>query len=368
LNGFGAFFKRHWHLITFVVGLCLFFWALWKMAGVILPFLIGIIIAYLLVPLIRWLEKKLPGGRRHPGLKRASIIAGIYLVGLVLLGGWVAYMIVVVGSSFVGLAEAAPQFFAQAMETIERWLEEWRQSLPIQFQQEFESIAGNIGGAIGNTLKDILFRGFSLVGASAGMILGFISLPFFLFFVLKDWELIRDRFYSWMSPWVAEHTRAVAGIIDRVLGRYIRGQFIMACIIFVLVFAMLEILRVPYAPALAALAGMMEFVPLLGVWISAGSGVAVGLATEPGKAVWLVLGYLIIQQIENNVLVPRIQGETLKLHPAAIIVVGVVSAYLAGLVGFIVGIPLAATFVEIVRYISASARKPQVEAEEKTGT
>ncbi|MEW6141994.1 MAG: AI-2E family transporter [Chloroflexota bacterium] len=359
MNGAGAFFKRHWHLIAFVIGLCLFFWALWKMAGVLLPFLLGIIIAYLLVPLIRWLEKKLPGGKKRPGLKRASIIAGIYLVGLIFLGGWVAYMIVVIGSSFIGLVEAAPQFFSQALEAIENWLEEWRRSLPLQFQQEIENIAGNIGGAIGNTLKDIVFRGFSVVGAGAGMILGFISLPFFLFFVLKDWELIRDRFYSWMSPWVAEHTRAVAGIIDRVLGRYIRGQFIMACIIFVLVFAMLEILRIPYAPALAALAGMMEFVPLLGVWISAGSGVAVGLATEPGKAIWLVLGYLVIQQIENNVLVPRIQGETLKLHPAAIIVVGVVSAYLAGLVGFIVGIPLAATFLEIVRYINASARKQQ---------
>jgi len=50
------------------------------MAGVILPFLLGIIIAYLLVPVIGWLEKRLPGGRRHPGLKRASIIVGIYLV------------------------------------------------------------------------------------------------------------------------------------------------------------------------------------------------------------------------------------------------------------------------------------------------
>jgi predicted PurR-regulated permease PerM len=357
LNAVNSFIRRYWQLIVFVIGLCLFFWALYHLVGVLLPFLIGIILAYLLIPLVSWLERKLPG-KKHPRLKRASIIVGIYLVGLVLLGGSITYLVMVVGKSFIGLAESAPQFFAQALESLQRWFEEWRRSLPVQFQEELQSVASAVGSNIGETLKNILFSGVSAAGASAGMVLGFIALPFFLFYVLNEWELMRDRFYSWMSPWMVGHTRAVAGIIDRVLGRYIRGQMIMGVIIGLLVLFMTWALGVPFSPALAVLAFLMEFVPLLGVWISAGFGVAVGLATEPSKAIWLVVGYLLIHLLENYILVPRVQGETLKLHPAAIIVVGVVSAYLAGMVGFIVGIPLAATLIEIIRYIRGAAGKP----------
>ncbi|MCX8125788.1 MAG: AI-2E family transporter, partial [Dehalococcoidia bacterium] len=308
---------------------------------------------------VRWLEKVLPGGRKRPWLKRALIIIGIYLVGLVLVGGWLVYTVNVVAVSFAHMAESAPQFFGHALEVIEDRIDEWRQSLPLQVQREVEGIFGSMGTAIGDALKTILFRGLSVAGAGAGMVLGFVSLPFFLFFVLKDWELICNRFYSWMPPWVAEHTKAVAGIVERVLGRYIRAQLIMAVFVAVMVFIMLEVLAIPYAPALATLAGVMEFVPLLGVWIGAGVGVAVGLATDPGKVIWLVLGYFLIQQILDNILAPRIQGGTLRLHPAAIIVVGVVSAYLAGLPGIVFGVPLAATFVEVGRYIMASARKSE---------
>jgi predicted PurR-regulated permease PerM len=101
----------------------------------------------------------------------------------------------------------------------------------------------------------------------------------------------------------------------------------------------------------------MENIPLLGVWLSILAGVAIALATNPDKAIWLFLGYVIIQQIENNVLVPRVQGAVMKMNPIFILLVSVVGAYLAGLVGFIIAVPAAATVIELLKYFRQSARQ-----------
>jgi predicted PurR-regulated permease PerM len=142
-----------------------------------------------------------------------------------------------------------------------------------------------------------------------------------------------------------------------VIGRYIRGQFIMSIIMGILVFIMLTVLGIEFAPALAVWAALMEFIPLVGVWLSILAGVAITLATDPTKVIWLVIGYVIIQQIENNVLVPRIQGTVMKMNPIFIILVSVLGAYLAGLVGFIVAVPVAATVIELLKYFKGSARQ-----------
>jgi len=355
------FFSRQWHLIAFAVGLVLFFWLLWSFIEVVLPFLVGFLLAYLLLPLVKRLERVLPPRGRKPGLRRMLATGIVYLVALIIIGLWGFYMVTVVGSSLMNLFQNAPQVTADALQALQNWFDELRRQLPDNLQQQINSVVGNLGAWFGNALRDALLGGVSFITNSTSFLFGFLSLPFFVFFLLKDWERLRDGFYRGLEPWMREHARNVAGIIDRVVGSYVRGLIFMSIIITVLVFTMLSVLQIQFAPALAVFSGLMEFIPILGPWLGGGAGVAVALATAPDKVVWVVVGYLIIQQIENNVMVPRIMGGVMQMPPALIIVVGVLGAYLAGLWGFIIAIPATVMIAEILRYIRRTARENEVE-------
>jgi predicted PurR-regulated permease PerM len=361
LNSVGAVIRKHWRLITFIISLIIFVWLIWQFISVVLPFIIGLIIAYLLLPIVRWLEKHLPGGKKHPGAKRISIIIGVYFIALIIIAGMVFYAFTVVSSSTSRLWENLPQLISGIVAWIQDFMAKIRLEMPASMLKQYDQSIADAGVSVVSALRSGLGGGFSMITASAGLFLGFLSLPLIVFFMLKDWDKLRDGFFGSIPSWASEHAKNVAGILERVLGRYIRGQFIMSMVIGILVFIMLTVMKIEFAPALAVWAALMESIPLLGVWLSIGAGVAIALATEPSKAVWLLLGYVIIQQIENNVLVPRIQGSVMKMNPIFIILVSLVGAYLAGLVGFIIAVPAVVTVIELSKYFLRLSRQKEPE-------
>jgi predicted PurR-regulated permease PerM len=361
LNSVGSAIKKHWQLIIFIICLLLLVWIIWKLISVILPFLIGLIIAYLLLPIVRWLEKHLPGGKKHPAAKRISIIIGIYLVSLIIIAGVVFYLYTAISSSTSLLWQNLPQLISDIVAQVQGFMAAVRLEVPASLLQQYDQTIESAGVSVVNALRSGLGQGFSMLSASAGLILGFISLPLVVFFTLKDWDKLRDGFFGIMPSWASEHARNVVGILERVLGRYIRGQFIMSIFIGVLVYILLRVLGIEFAPALALWAALMENIPTLGFWLSVSASVAVALATSPDKILWIVLGLAIIQLIENNLLVPRIQGSNMKMNPIFILLVSVVGAYLIGLVGFIIAVPVVATVIELFKYFKQSVRQKEPE-------
>jgi predicted PurR-regulated permease PerM len=122
-------------------------------------------------------------------------------------------------------------------------------------------------------------------------------------------------------------------------------------VVAVLSFIGLSILDISFAPALAIFAGLTELIPILGPWIGGAFAVVVTLATTPEKAIWVVVVFVSVQFVENNLLVPRIQGGYLRIHPAVVLVLLVVGSFVAGIWGIILIVPLTATVVEIYRYL-----------------
>ena len=218
------------------------------------------------------------------------------------------------------------------------------------------------GIAVGNLIKDAFLTGVSFVPTTFGLMFGFAALPLFLFYVLKDWEKLGRSFYSALPPWLAEHTRNIISIIDGVLVRYFRAQIVLGSIVAYLCFiGLLVLIGIRYAPALAAFAGVTELIPTLGPWIGGAAAVIVTLAIAPEKAIWVALLFLFVQLLENNLLVPRIQGAYLRVHPAIAIVLLVLGAYIAGFWGLLLAIPLTATIVEIYKYVRESTRVGEVQ-------
>ena len=354
-------FKRQWRLITVILGIIIIFLLLYVFRSVMLPFICGLILAYLLYPIVSWLERRLPGKSRWLSARRASLIAGLFIIILVVVGLFTFYIITGVVSSFSILLKNAPQYFSEGLQTLRGWLEGFQRWLPPEIQQQVGGSSQDVGTILGNALRSAFGKGISYISSSFGLILGFVALPVFLFYVLKDWEKLSSGFYSAFSPQMAEHVRGVVAVIDKVLGRWIRAQLVLSAVVAVLSFIGLAALGITLAPALAVLQGIMEFVPILGPWIGGAVGVIVTLAIAPEKVIGVAVVYLAVQLLENIFLVPRIHGGYLKIHPAMILVLLPLGAYIAGLWGIILVVPLTATVVEIYKYVRQSLMAQEIQ-------
>ncbi len=276
--------------------------------------------------------------------------------------GFFSYFIfTAVIEAFVILVNNAPQYISGGLRTLQEWTATFREHFPPEMRQQVDQFLQDAGAAVGNMIQGAFTRGVSFIPGTFSLVLGFAALPLFLFYILKDSEKLREGFYKALSPWVAEHTKNIALIIERVLGRYIRAQLMLGFIVGYLCFIGLLILRIGFAPALAALAAVTELIPILGPWIGGAAAVIVTLAIAPQKAIWVAVLFLAVQLLENNLLVPRVQGGYLRIHPAILIVLLVLGAYVAGFWGIILAAPLTATIVEIYKYVRRSIKETEAQ-------
>jgi len=354
-------FTRHRRLIFFILGVIIVFWLLYALRSAILPFIAGLVLAYLFLPIILWAERKLPRQGRWRQTKRVSLIILIYIIVAGLVGGLSYYVITAVIEAFSVLVENAPAYISWALFRVQEWAEGLRQQFPPEMQQQVNEFLVDAGVAVGNAIRGLFTKGVSFIPTTFSLIFGFVSLPIFLFYILKDWEKLGKGFYSAFSPGIATHVRGIILITEGVLGRWIRAQLLLGFVVAYLCFVGLLILRIPFAPALAVLAGLTEFIPILGPWIGGAAAVIVTLAMAPSKVIWVVLLYLLVQLLENNLLVPRIQGTYLRIHPAIVLVLLVLGAYIAGFWGIILAVPLTATIVEIYRYMRRGVEADEIQ-------
>ncbi|MFC2007855.1 AI-2E family transporter [Chloroflexota bacterium] len=344
-------FTKNWRLIFLVLAAILVLTVLYALRTVLLPFVVGLVLAYLLVPIVSWLERNLPRKGRWLGFKRISTIIVIFILLVGLVGGFAYFLITAVVDASVILLESTPDIISRSLFQVREWLEGLRQQLPIEIRADFDRTLIEGGAALGNSIRDALLSGISTAPSTFTSAFGFAALPFFLFYIIKDSEKLKNSIASALTPAVARHARNVASIVERVLGRYIRAQLMLGLIVGYFSFVGLLLLKVPFAPVLAILAGVTEFIPTVGPWIGGGVAVIVTLAVAPDKVLWVALLFLVVQLVENNFLVPRIQSAFLRIHPAVLIFLLVVGAYIAGFWGLLLAAPLTATAVEIFKYV-----------------
>jgi predicted PurR-regulated permease PerM len=363
LNPVGLIFRQHWRLIVFVLAIVLIFWLLWVLRSVFLPFILGFMLASLILPLIRLVEKHLPGAGRwpkHKQLKRVTIVAVVYLIALVFIALVVFYTVTLVVNAIGTLSQDASQIIPDGMATITEALKAIPFLASPFMQENIELYMAKAEAAIPGMLSDFLTLSFKNIQTSSSMILSFLVMPVFMFFILKDWDRLRDRFYAMLPLWARTHTKSIFSILKNVLGRYLRGQFIQAVAVGLFAFALLSIMGIEFAIPLAVFAGLTEVVPTIGPWLGGGLAVMVTLATAPEKFVWVALGFLVIQLLENSLLVPRVQGTQMEIHPAFIMILVLLGAHFAGLVGFIIVLPLTMTVMKIFKYLVESTHEGKI--------
>ena len=353
------FFSKHWQLIVFIVGLIFVCWLIWTLRNVLLPFIVGLILAYLLLPVIRWVEKRLLKPNEKPKikqLKRIAIILVIYLLSIIIIGLAVFYIFTIASKAIGNLLQNAPQTIPDGLAAITNWLKSLKILSNPTIQQNIDDYITKAGAALPGVLSNFLSTGVKIIQSSTSLILGFIIMPIFIFFLLKDWDNLRDKFYAGLPQWARIHTKNFFSILQTSIIHYIRGSLILALIVAILTYIFLTILRIDFALPLAVFIGITELVPLIGPWLGGALAVIVTLATAPGKAIWVIIGYLVILQIENQLIGPKIRGSQMEIHPAFLIILTVLGAYFAGILGLIIVLPLTMVVLKTFKYLRDSVR------------
>jgi len=355
LDSLNVLVRRHYRAIGFILVIAILVATAWGLRSVTLPFVIGFILAWLLQPAIDGAQRHLPGARTHPRIQRVCIILALYLTVAVLTGVLVFYVATTLGKPMVTLMVEVPRLIPAGVAAVEERLDSFLVSLPAATRAQVSEFISQAGTQAGEVLVDFITGGIVRIRGSSNMILGFVALPVFLFYLLKDWHGLRNDLYGVIPPWALEHVRSILAIVRNVIGRYLRAQLLLGLAVGTTVSVMLVVADIDYAVPLGVFAGVAELVPIAGPWLAAIVGILVVLATAPQKVLWIALGYLTIQLLQNNLLTPRVQGQQMMIHPALVILLTIVAASLLGLAGFLIVLPVTMTVVQIVKYIRCCA-------------
>lgn len=196
--------------------------------------------------------------------------------------------------------------------------------------------------AVSNNLNEFVGSVFTTTFEVFGGIFSFITVLIMAFYFAMEENAIK-KFANSIIP--KKHQSYVVDIFSKIqekLGQWFRGQLILSLIIFCITFLGLSLLRVKYALVLALLAGILEIVPYFGPWIAGALAVLLAFTQSPILAVFVGILYLIIQQLENNIIVPKVLGKSVGLNPLIVIIAILIGFKLAGMVGGLLSVPIAA--------------------------
>lgn len=326
-------------------------YVLWSARGALLPFGIGVVVAYLISPLVDRIEGVMPNSGRIGKMRRSIAILTVYVgIGAVLAIMSVTVIPALVRETF-DFVENLPDYVDAAREEANYWTHRYREDVPEDVREQIEGNLDKITESLGNLLQPLISGTIGTVRSFIGLVAGLILLPLWLYYVLKDEEPMKRFFYNLWPENIRDDVQQIASIVDRVLSAYIRGQLLLGVIVGLMSGIGLWAIGVQQAVALGVVAGVLEMVPIIGPWLTFIIAALVVLATDPQKVIWVGLLFLAIQQLENTFLVPRVQGSAVNMNPAAIMVLLVIGGAIWGILGVIIIVPLSAVVRDVFLWI-----------------
>jgi len=325
--------------------------ALFAAGSAIRPFVVGLLLAYLLDPLVERFARV--------GIRRALAVLLVYVlvVGVVALA--LAIAIPPLVRQIATFADELPVIITQIQYQLDHLNELYDQlGLPTELRTMADAAVAAALDAVHHLNISFLQPLVDSAASFVTSIFGYLILPAWLFFVLKDRPKLKTALDASLPAAWRMDTWAIVGIVHEVFGKWIRGQIILGGVVGLGSFIGLTILGFTvdpifgrFAVLLAIIAGLGELIPIIGPIISAVPAVLLGLTAGPGPALAALLLYLGIQLVENNFLVPKIQSDAIDLHPSMVITALVIGGAIFGLLGAILALPVTAGCRDVFKYV-----------------
>lgn len=300
-----------------------------------LPFGVAAFIAYLLNPLVQLLHKN--------GLEKWLSVLIIYILFFTGVGYLLYKGVPVFVQQLRGLSASLPDLVKQYDEwalDIEKRTRSWPLGIHEQIDNMFAVI--NVG------LKSIAERILNIIFWIIEKFFLLLLIPFIAFYMIKDMEDIKRFFWYWVPRRKREETRIVVESITDSLGNYLRGQFIVCCLIGAASAFFFWLIRLKFPLLLGFIVGATNVIPYFGPFIGAIPAVLIALTMSGKMAIFVAAIIFILQFLEGNILSPLIVGKSLRMHPLAIIFSILIGGEVAGVLGLILAVPIAAVIKTIV--------------------
>lgn len=331
---------------------------LYRVRGVLLPIVISMIVAYALEPFVRLLE-------RQTRLRRNGAIALVYVLLLAILIAIPVGTIPRIVNQVNLFIENLPNYLLAIGEFLSRPLVIREVEIPLnelQIEEIYRSLSGNLIGI----LRSVGTQSFTLFGNLASVTLSTVAwilvILFISFYMVKDHRLLLSSVVDLLPESHHPEIYRLAEEINELWNAFFRGRLLLCVIVGLITFVIATIIELPNALVLAIIAGIGEFVPNIGPTLASIPAMLVavfqyqaswlGAVTGPVWFVLIVLGlYIVVQQVENALLVPRIIGRQLNMHPMIVFIAALAGASAAGILGILLAAPVLATARLIIIYI-----------------
>ena len=334
--------SRRWRYSWWwLVVLAVLIWFFWSTGDVLPPFLAGLVIAYLLDPLVDKMEKRL----NVPRWAATSIVLVLFFA---LIAGIIVLIAPLVVSQASALVAALPELLAAVRLLLERWYVEL--NAVIDVHEIGSDILERAAAMLTALLSSVLEQSLALFNIAALLIV----VPVVAFYSLRDFDHMTRRIRNMVPPRYSGRVARLLGEMDEALGGFIRGQSLVCLSLAVFYAAGWWLTGLEFALVLGLIAGLLAFIPYLGAFISVGLALLVALAQfgfEPLRLIGVFAVFQVGQIIEGSILTPNLIGNRIGLHPLWVLFAVFAGGELAGLWGILLAVPVAAVVAVLVREV-----------------
>jgi predicted PurR-regulated permease PerM len=350
-------------------GLLLLLAVVFLARAIILPFLLAILLTYLLMPLMNLMLADARGGRRVPrtvaALVTMAVFVAIIVAAVFVLAPLLAAEATRLAHAWFGTGGHEPQIARRVSQTFQ----DWRNALygtgvfPPPLQAQLDQEARDFVSGLGDTAAE----------AVSGSLMWFpkllelIAVPLLTFYMLLDGRRLVHEVRGFLPPAQREPAGELMSRWDRVLSEYVRGQLVISLFIGIVVTIGLRLLGLKAALLLGTVAFFIEAVPFFGPLIWGSLAVVLALAQSPqGSPLPIVVGIfaLVAQQVDSHLVAPLILGRFTKVHPLLLIFSTLLGASLFGLIGMFLAAPVTAlakeTFLFVMERVEARRGTPSL--------
>lgn len=313
--------------------------------GILTPFAWGLVLAYVLDIPTRFLAEKLCRGRRMP----AILLSYLLLFGAVVV--LLALVVPQLAQSVTSFAGRVPDYTGSLRDLLA-----WVQGTFGINTARVEALIADSGAMLEQLLGGVLGSAPELAGAAAGVaggaMNGFVSLAVSIYLLAGKENLLhgaRLALRATLPPRAAGSVFSVCTMANRTFGSYIGGQLLDALLVGAETFVLMAVLGLDYAPLIAVLVGVTNIIPVLGPFIGAAPGAVLLLLESPLQAVEFIVIIVAVQQIDGNFIAPRILGGAIGLSGLGVLLAIIVGGDLFGIPGMIVGVPVLAVAMNLLR-------------------
>ena len=333
--------RWQWLAIALVIG-----WLLWLLRPVLTPFVIAAMLAYLGDPLADRLERL--------RCNRTLATSIVFFVIVLVLAGALVLLIPLVQRQVVHLVSALPGYGAWIQNTMLPWLQQHLNLSPSTFNVEsivanIKAHAGTVGNVVAVALGYLTRSSFTVIGWATSLVL----VPVVTFYLLRDWDVMVAKIDELLPRNVEPTIRRLARESDSVLGAFVRGQLLVMIALGVFYGVALWAIGLDVGPLIGMVAGLVSFVPYLGFITGLLASLIAALVQyhDWQHVVMVLIVFGIGQVLEGYVLVPRLVGGKIGLHPVAVIFAILAFGQLFGFLGVLLALPISSVLMVLLRYV-----------------